>query len=208
MTPDTHPRYGRRLGIFWFWGEGRKQSRFIGISRLWTYVATAEDKRCLEVSHEQGWRHVQALSRRLSAFRFDHFPRDRLEWHSATDQWRLTHHSQGRSRILPPGEGHNAGGAVEASILEHGARMLTRNSACQRSNIATLARHFYQLSRRKLDRPDGLQTGSPPSPSPQLIRPSVRLLLRSPRFWVRVPLSLMPPRLEALTSSRRSSEIR
>jgi hypothetical protein len=89
MTPDTHPRYGRRLGIFWFWGEGRKQSRFIGISRLWTHVATAEDKRCLEVSHEQGWRHVQTLSRRLSAFRFDHFPRGRLEWHSATDQWRL-----------------------------------------------------------------------------------------------------------------------
>jgi hypothetical protein len=74
MTPDTHPRRGRRLGIFWFWGEGRKQSRFIGISRLWTHVATAEDKRCLEVSHEQGWRPVQTLSRRLEAFRFDHFP--------------------------------------------------------------------------------------------------------------------------------------
>ena len=42
---------------------------------------------------------------------------------------------------------------------------------------------------RKLNRPDGLRTGSPPSPSPQLIRPSVRLLLRSPRFWVRVPFS-------------------
>jgi hypothetical protein len=89
MTPDTHPRYGRRLGIFWFWGEGRKQSRFIGISRLSTHVATAEDKRGLEVSHEQGWRHVQTLSRRLEAFRFDYFPRGRLEWHSATDQWRL-----------------------------------------------------------------------------------------------------------------------
>jgi hypothetical protein len=89
MTPDTHPRCGRRLGIFWFWGEGRKQSRFIGISRLWAHVATAEDKRCLEVSHEQGWRHVQTLSRRLEAVRFDHFPRGRLEWHSATYQWRL-----------------------------------------------------------------------------------------------------------------------
>jgi hypothetical protein len=39
----------------------------------------------------------------------------------------------------------------------------------------------------KTHRPDGLQTGSPSSPSPRLIRPSVRLLLRSPRFWVRVP---------------------
>jgi hypothetical protein len=48
-----------------------------------------EDKRRLEVSHEQGWTHVQTLSRRLEAFRFDHFPRGRLEWHSATDQWRL-----------------------------------------------------------------------------------------------------------------------
>jgi hypothetical protein len=33
--------------------------------------------------------HAQALSRELAAFRFDHFPRGRLEWHSATDQWRL-----------------------------------------------------------------------------------------------------------------------
>ena len=48
-----------------------------------------EDKRCLAVSHEQGWAHVQTLSRQLEAFRFDHFPRGRLEWHGATDQWRL-----------------------------------------------------------------------------------------------------------------------
>jgi hypothetical protein len=72
----------------------------------------------------------------------------------------------------------------------------------------TLARHLNLSGQRKLDRPDGLQTGSPPSPSPQLIRPSVRLLLRSPRFWVRVPSSLTPPRLAALTSFRRSSETR
>jgi hypothetical protein len=85
MTPGSQ----QRLGIFWFWGEGRKQSRFIGISRLWINVSTAEDKRCLELSHEQGWTHVQTLSRRLEAFRFDHFPRGRLEWHSATDQWCL-----------------------------------------------------------------------------------------------------------------------
>jgi hypothetical protein len=85
MTPGSE----QRLGIFWFWGEGRKQSRFIGISRLWTDVSTAEDKRCLELSHEQGWTHAQTLSRRLEAFRFDHFPRGRLEWHSASDQWRL-----------------------------------------------------------------------------------------------------------------------
>src|ERR1700676_2064202 len=81
-------------------------------------------------------------------------------------------------------------------------------AACQRASTFTLTRHFDIFSRRKLDRPDGLRTGSPPSPSPQLIRPRVRLLLRSPRFWVRVPLSLMPPRLEALTSFRQSSETR
>ena len=88
MTPDTHPRFGQRLGIFWFWGERRKQSRFMGISRLWTHVAMVEDKWRLEFSHEQGWTHVQTLSRRLEAFRLDYFPRGRLEWHSATDQWR------------------------------------------------------------------------------------------------------------------------
>ncbi len=34
----------------------------------------------------------------------------------------------------------------------------------------------------------GLRAGSPPSPPPRLIRPTVRRLLRSPRFWVRVPV--------------------
>src|SRR6266404_2300132 len=89
MTLETHYGCGRRLGIFWFWGEGRKQSRFIGISRLWINVSTVEDKRRLELSHEQGRTHVQTLSRRLEAFRFDYFPRGRLVWHRATDQWRL-----------------------------------------------------------------------------------------------------------------------
>jgi hypothetical protein len=89
MAPDINQLSRRRLGIFWFWGEGRKLSRFTGISRLWTHIVTANDKRCLEGTHEQGWTHVQMLSRRLGAFQFDHFPRGRLEWHSATDQWRL-----------------------------------------------------------------------------------------------------------------------
>jgi hypothetical protein len=35
--------------------------------------------------------------------------------------------------------------------------------------------------------PGGLRTGSPPSPPPRLIRPTVRRLPRSPRLWVRVP---------------------
>jgi hypothetical protein len=89
MTPKTYQGYGRRLGIFWFCGEGRKRSSFIGISRLWSLVPTIADKRCLELGHEQGWTHAQALGRELAAFRFDHFPRGRLEWHCATDQWRL-----------------------------------------------------------------------------------------------------------------------
>jgi len=38
-----YPIFGQRLGIFWFWGEDRKQSRFIGISRPWTHVRTVED---------------------------------------------------------------------------------------------------------------------------------------------------------------------
>jgi hypothetical protein len=36
--------------------------------------------------------------------------------------------------------------------------------------------------RRKLSQPGGLRTGSPPSPPPRLIRPTVRRLPRSPRF--------------------------
>jgi hypothetical protein len=41
------------------------------------------------------------------------------------------------------------------------------------------------------DRPGGLRTGSPSFPPPRLIRPTVRLLPRSPRFRVRVPISLL-----------------
>jgi len=40
-----------------------------------------------------------------------------------------------------------------------------------------------------LDRPSGLRAGSPPFPPPRLIRPTVRLLPRSPRFRVRVPIT-------------------
>jgi hypothetical protein len=89
MKPNAHDGCGRRIGIFWFCGEGRKQSSFLGISRLWSLVSTVADKRCPELGHEQGWTYAQALSRELAAFLFDHFPRGRLEWHSATDQWRL-----------------------------------------------------------------------------------------------------------------------
>jgi hypothetical protein len=89
MAPKTHHRREGRLGIFWFCGEGRKPSALIGISRLWSLIPTVEEKRCLEIGHELGWTHAQALSGELAAFRFDHFPRGRLEWHSAVDQWRL-----------------------------------------------------------------------------------------------------------------------
>src|ERR1700761_699108 len=89
MAPKTLQECGQRLGIFWFCGQGRKRSSFIGISRLWSLVPTVADKRCLELGHEQGWTHVQTLGRELAAFRFDQFPRGRLEWHCATDQWRL-----------------------------------------------------------------------------------------------------------------------
>jgi hypothetical protein len=89
MTADTHHGLGRRLGIFWFWGDGRKRSRFMGISRPWAHVPMVNDKRCLELSHEQGWTHFRMLNRLFEPLQFDHFPRGRLEWHSATDQWRL-----------------------------------------------------------------------------------------------------------------------
>jgi len=50
-------------------------------------------------------------------------------------------------------------------------------------------------------RPSGLRAGSPPFPPPRLIRPTVRLLLRSPRFWVRVPISCIT---QSMTSVRQN----
>jgi len=66
--------------------------------------------------------------------------------------------------------------------------------ACSRLDQST-ARHQYCARRLHhvgrpadvKDRPSGLRTGSPPFPPPQSIRPTVRRLLRSPRFRVRVP---------------------
>jgi hypothetical protein len=89
MPLKTPQGRGRRLGIFWFCGEGRKQSSLIGISRLWSVIPTVAEKRCLDLGHEQGWTHAQALSRELAGLRFDYFPRGQLEWHGAADQWRL-----------------------------------------------------------------------------------------------------------------------
>src|ERR1700690_4476327 len=89
MARRTQHGCDGRLGIFWFCGKGRKPSNLIGISRLWSLIPTVADKRCLEIGHEQGWAHAQALSPELAPFRFDHFPRGRLEWHGATEQWRL-----------------------------------------------------------------------------------------------------------------------
>ena len=42
--------------------------------------------------------------------------------------------------------------------------------------------HAWSRSRRNLGRPGGLRAGSPPSPPPRSIRPTVRRLLRSPRL--------------------------
>jgi hypothetical protein len=60
-----------------------------GSSEYLVAGAMSRQWRISGLSHEQGWTHVRTLSRRLEAFQFDHFPRGRLEWHSATDQWRL-----------------------------------------------------------------------------------------------------------------------
>ena len=89
MTPNS--RYGvtQRLGIFWFCGERRKPSTFIGISRAWAGAALITGARRLDISHEVGWAHAQRLSPALASFEFDHFPRGRLEWQENTDQWRL-----------------------------------------------------------------------------------------------------------------------
>lgn len=42
--------------------------------------------------------------------------------------------------------------------------------------------HVRSRGRRKLSRPGGLRAGSPPSPPPRSIRPTVRRLPRSPRL--------------------------
>jgi hypothetical protein len=91
MKMTLHSRYGmpRRVGIFWFCGEGRKRSTFIGISRAWAGTAVTAGARKLDIGHQDGWAHAQRLSPALASFEFDHFPRGRLEWQQHTDQWRL-----------------------------------------------------------------------------------------------------------------------
>jgi hypothetical protein len=75
MAIEVHHAHGRRLEIFWFCGDCRKQSRLVSISCPWSGIPTIADRRQLPLGHEEGWLHVQALSPQLSAFPFDHFPR-------------------------------------------------------------------------------------------------------------------------------------
>src|SRR5258708_35413480 len=90
MGPDSqHRSDGRRLGIFWFCGVGRKPAVFVGISRAWASIRVIGRTSKLDVNHENGRTHVQRLNPTLALFEFDHFPRGRLEWHEHTDQWRL-----------------------------------------------------------------------------------------------------------------------
>lgn len=89
MNIIAHPAPEPRLGVFWFCGVGRKQSRMVSISRPWRGISTILDYRQLPLSHEEGWRHVQSMCAQLSSLPFDHFPRGRLVWHGASDQWRL-----------------------------------------------------------------------------------------------------------------------
>lgn len=49
--------------------------------------------------------------------------------------------------------------------------------------------------------PGGLRPGSPPSPPPHSIRPTVRRLLRSPRFRVRVPTDALCVRIRRPSSA-------
>jgi hypothetical protein len=73
MAIEVHHAHGRRLGIFWFCGDCRKQSRLVSISCPWSEIPTIADRRQLPLGHEEGWLHVQALSPQLSAFPFDTF---------------------------------------------------------------------------------------------------------------------------------------
>jgi hypothetical protein len=88
MAIEVHHAHRRRLGIFWFCGDGRKQSRLVSIPAMERYPTVA-DRRQLPLSHEEGWLHIQALCPQLSAIPFDYFPRGRLVWHSASNQWFL-----------------------------------------------------------------------------------------------------------------------
>lgn len=89
MTPLSLYEPIGRLGIFWFWGDGRKRSNFVGISRPWAGTAVIAGARKLDIGHQDGWAHAQRLSPALASFEFDYFPRGRLEWQQPTDQWRL-----------------------------------------------------------------------------------------------------------------------
>src|SRR4051794_18591386 len=90
MDIEAHPARGPRLGIFWFCGDGRKQSQLVGISCSWSTIPAVADRSAkVPLSHEEGWLHVQSLCPQLSAISFDHFSRGRLVWHGASDQWRL-----------------------------------------------------------------------------------------------------------------------
>jgi hypothetical protein len=78
-----------QIGIFWFHGEGRKRSEFLGISRRWNTTPVVNGTRSLGLAHDQGWCLLQELNPAIQGFAFDCFPRGKLIWHQSNDHWRL-----------------------------------------------------------------------------------------------------------------------
>ncbi len=81
--------HNTRIGIFWFYGEGRKGSRFLGISCRSDTAPIVNRIRSLDLAHDLGWRLLQKLCPAIQGFAFDYFPRGRLIWDQSNDQWRM-----------------------------------------------------------------------------------------------------------------------
>jgi hypothetical protein len=78
-----------QIGIFWFHGERRQCSKFLGISRRWKTSPVVNGTRSLGLAHDKGWCILQKLNPEIQGFAFDYFPRGKLIWDQSNDHWRL-----------------------------------------------------------------------------------------------------------------------
>jgi hypothetical protein len=78
-----------KIGIFWFYGEGRGRSKFLGISRESNTASVINGSRSLNLDHDEGWSLLQQLNPEIRDFDSQYFPRGRLIWDQSNEHWRL-----------------------------------------------------------------------------------------------------------------------
>ena len=78
-----------RLGLFWFIAKDRGPSRFASLSRPFSEVSEIGGFKTLDEGHVDVWPRLQRLDQNLVPYKYEYFPRGRVNWRKDDDRWLL-----------------------------------------------------------------------------------------------------------------------